>query len=698
MNSLLFRIISAAAAGCLSVIAPAAGFAQQADASEDEVVDEIVVYSRFHDYSTMEIPQTVDSFSATFMEDTNALTVGDVLRFVPGASRDGSKLDAFGDSYLIRGFHSSETVNGTSISHLRQARDAVNVERIEVLKGPASVLYGSMEPGAVVNIVTKQPLDRFHFEGSLEAARYDSYRGTIDIGGPLTADQALKLRFNAAYEDADAFIDFWNRKHLFLAPVLSYDFGERTTITLEGLYARDEWTAFYNGIPAQGTVLPNPNGPIPWNRHYYDPALDGTVRDGTELSARLEHELTDAVAFRAAAVWTHNEQDYEEVFGLLGFADDNLRNLLRAQLNSVSDEDIFAFHVDLSSSFDTGALRHELVLGGDVTRGEDSAPLNHAYLIPDIDLFDPTYFVTEKPPNLFDIFNNSSKLEDDSWGLFAQDRILLGERVNLIGGVRYSTIEQTDTLTSPGGSPSTEQQEDSEWTYQLGAVFFATPDVALFTNYTTSFLPIGGTSFSGTPLDPETGEQVEVGVKSDFGRRLTATLAWYHITRDNVAVADRDNPGFEIQLGEETVQGIEAGVRGQLGESWTVYAGYSYADSEVSKDTDPTRIGLPIRMVPKNTFALFSQYSFTSGVLEGLRVSGNVNFVDQRSGDIDDSFRLPSHWQVDAAVFYRLSEQVELSLSVENLADEEYYTNAWSDAEVWPAAPRTWRAGVRFRL
>jgi iron complex outermembrane receptor protein len=690
------RVALALAAGTLGFTAADAVLAQGEKPPYAEEIEEIIVYSRFHADSLIEIPQTVDTFDEDFLESIDALNVGDVLRFVPGASRDGSELDAFGDDYLIRGFAASETVNGTSISHLRQARDAVNIERIEVLKGPASVLYGSMEPGAVVNIVTKQPLDHFHFEGSLETARYDAHRGTLDVGGPLTDDGSVALRLNAAYEDADAFIDFWNREHLFVAPAVAFSPGERTTLTLETLYVRDDWSAFYNGVPAHGTVLPNPNGPIPRHRHYADPSLDGTLREGTEVDLRLEHEFSDSTALRAAVVWTNNEQDYEEAFGLLGFLDEDMRDLMRVVLDTVSDEDIYAFHIDLSSSFSTGALHHELVVGGEYSTGEFSSD-DHAYLIPELDLFDPTYLTDEKPANLFDVFDSTSVQEDDSYGVFVQDRIPLGDQVSVIGGVRYSRVEQTDRFADFGGPESVTEQTDSKWTSQFGIVWYPVDHVALFANHTTSFLPISGTAFGGSPLDPETGEQIEAGIKTDLGG-VSADLAVYHITRDKVAVADRDNPGFQIQLGEETVRGVEATVSGEIAENWLVYAGYAYADSEVSEDTDSARIGLPIRMVPQNTFALQSQYSFASGPLDGLRLGANATFTDERAGDINDTFRLPSYWRVDGNAFYSLTERLELQLSVENLADEEYFTNAWSENEVWPGPPRTWRVGIRYTL
>lgn len=323
---------------------------------------------------------------------------------------------------------------------------------------------------------------------------------------------------------------------------------------------------------------------------------------------------------------------------------------------------------------------------------------DHAFVVPNLDLYDPTYYVTQHPPNLGEFFDSNSDQEDDEYGVFLQDRVALGDKVHLIGGIRWSREDQAEIFSEYGGPPELEEQTDSEWTYQVGIVYFPVEDVALFANHTTSFMPVGGTAYGGSPLDPETGDQLEVGIKSHIGGGLTANLALYNVSRANVAVADRDNPGFEIQLGEETVKGFEASLSGELSDNWTMYAGYSYADAEVSEDTDPTRIGLPMRNVPRSTFALQSQYSFDSGLLEGLRLGGNVNFVDERAGDIDDSFKLPSYWRADASALYRLTDSLELRFSVENLFDEEYYTVGWSEAEVWRGAPRTWRLGIRYTL
>ena len=254
------QVSCAALAAALSAATPAvAQDSYGSGASNTEAAPaEILVYGRVDD-TILSIPQSITVVDEALIEASSSETVGDALRLVPGASRDGSPLDAFGDTYLIRGFQSNQSVNGITANPLRQARDSVAVERIEVLKGPASVLYGQLQPGAVVNIVTKQPQRTWAGEATLNYGRFDDWRGTVDITGPLRANGDVRFRVVGAYDDAGSFIEYWHRQHVFLAPSLAFDVGEATTITIEGLYTRNKLRGFLNGLPAEGTVLPNPN-------------------------------------------------------------------------------------------------------------------------------------------------------------------------------------------------------------------------------------------------------------------------------------------------------------------------------------------------------------------------------------------------------------------------------------------------------
>ena len=688
-------------AGASATVTAGPGAAAEVDDAQLEPLQEIIVFGRAHEDTTLDIPQSVDVFGAEMLEAIGGERVGDALRFVPGASSDGSKLDAFGDDYLIRGFGADQTVNGIGVNQLNHSRDAVSIERIEVLKGPASVLYGQLQPGAVVNIVTKQPLDRFAAEASLEAGRYDFYRGALDVTGPLTDSGAARFRLTAAYEDADAFVDFWGKEHVFVSPVLAFNPGESTTVTLEALYSKDDWTAFFNGLPAEGSVLPNPNGPLPKNRGYADPSWDGTVRENTDVNVRIEHLFSDSIAYRGSVSWTRGEQDYEDIFGLLGWEEnedaslaDNRRLLMRALLASDSQADTYFVHQDLSIAFATGAFEHELVLGADWREIELDSQ-DGAALVPSLDLYAPVYSLHDKPPILFQIFDDRSEQTIESYGVFLQDRIALTEKLRFIGGVRYSETDQQLNFTPDGGDTETTDQTTDKWTSQIGLLYAPTDRISLFASRTTSFLPVLGTVFGGRPLDPETGTQYEVGMKAALGG-VAFTVAAFDVTRADVAVADRENPGFNITIGEQTARGIEASIDAQLTAAWRLYAGYAYTETEVTEDTEGTE-GNDLRNVPKNTFVLLTSYDLNS-VLPGFSLGANVNFVDERPGDIQNSFELPSHWQLDVNAGYDFSDRVSLKFRVDNVTDEDVYTAAWSIFEVWPGAPRTWRVSLTTRL
>lgn len=209
-------------AACLIGLPAGVAVAQDvSEASQDNheasgLTSEIVVFGRSARDTQLSVPQTIDVIDSQMLEAANADTIGDALRFVPGASRQGGDLDAFGDSYLIRGFDSNQTVNGLTTSALRQARDSVAVERIEVLKGPASVLYGQLQPGAVVNVVTKQAEREFGAELTGKYSRFQDLRGTLDVTGPLTEGGALRARLTAAYDDSDSYIDNFHRSHIWV--------------------------------------------------------------------------------------------------------------------------------------------------------------------------------------------------------------------------------------------------------------------------------------------------------------------------------------------------------------------------------------------------------------------------------------------------------------------------------------------------
>lgn len=661
--------------------------------------DDIIVFGRVAHDTTLTIPQSVDVLDSDLIETSGSETVGDALRFVPGASRDGSTLDAFGDTYLIRGFQANQTVNGISANTLRQARDSIAIERIEVLKGPASVLYGQLQPGAVVNIVTKQPQRDWAGAASLSYGRYDDWRGTVDLTGPLAAEGDVRFRLTGAYDDADSFVDFWHRKHLFVAPTFALDLSDATTVTIESFYTRNKLAGFVNGLPAEGTVLANPNGPLPRSLGLADPTFAPSIRENTDISARLEHRFSDRASWRTAVSWTHEKTDEEGVFGLLGWEDDAKRNLMRAVLTSVSKGDTWTAHSDLALDFETGPIAHELVVGGDYT-WFDRYNLSEVGLAASLDVYDPDYDLTARPATFpLPSFGSETDESTRTAGLFAQDRIALTEQIKLVAGVRWSHYRQRTESIQGTGSLHVNRQTQTAWTSQFGLLYTPVENVALFANRTTSFLPVQGVTSDGSPLEPETGTQYEVGAKASlFGGRLALNAALFHLKRGDVAVSDRDDPSALIAIGAQAAKGFELSASARPVDGLTLYAGYAYTDAKTTEDTDAALVGKRIRNVPRHSLVLRSDYEVRTGPLQGLTLGGSATYTGDRSGDLEDSFELPGYWRFDAQIGYALTDHVQLGAIVENLTDERYYTHAFSLFEVWPGAPRTWRVSLSTRF
>lgn len=672
----------------LSICFATTALATTAQAQSANEVETVVVYGRMGGESAAQVPQTVDVLGARLLEAVRAESIGDVLRLAPGASRDGSELDAFGDSYLMRGLSTTQTVNGIGVAFLNQPRDAVNVERIEVLKGPASVLYGQANPGAIVNVVTKQPKDVFAAQAGVEVGGYDMVRATADLTGPLAP--GVRARVTAAYDRRESFLDVWDRNHQFVSPVVAIDLTPRTTLTLEGFYSRTHWGAFYNGVPAEGTVLANPNGPLPRRRQYTDPAFDGMTRSAADFTARIEHAFSDTLAWRGAASWSQGRNSGEELFGLLGWEDADQRLLMRALMDSRSRQTSYALTNDLRARFKTGRVEHSLLLGADYRRSELDLTRGIG-LIESLDLYAPAFQTSAKPPVLvpLDDLSDVTDREADAYGVFIQDRFALTDRLRLVAGARYSKQDERLSVRTASGSSDAFKQSPSKWTTQLGAVYAPTKEVSLFANRTTSFVPTEGTEVGGAPLQPETGVQYEAGVKA--GRdRLSMTAAVFQLTRANVSVGDPANPSFQISIGEQRVRGLELVAQATPISRLRVYAAYALTDSETTKDTNAALVGKRLRNVPRHTLAFDAAYQAN----ERLTLGGTVNYVGARSGDLEETFKLPSYWRADLRAAYQATKTLKLVAAVQNVLDEDIYSHAFSLYEVFPASPRTFKLSL----
>jgi iron complex outermembrane receptor protein len=692
MDSYLMKHLSL---GLLLGLTAGTTFAAEAEPdnadSKATSLEVINVYGRVPNDAVKDVPQSVSVFNRDLIEISPVDTVGDIIRFVPTATRNGSTLNAFGDDYLIRGFGASQTINGLGLNRIAHARDTANVERIEVLKGPAAVLYGQMEPGAVINVVTEQPLDVFQAELRAEAGSYDHQRYTVDVTGPLTTN--ARGRLNLAYQDSGSHIDFWSFERFFVAPNVTVDLSPATNVTLEGSYTTNDWSSFQNGTPAFGAFLPNPHGEYAESFNPDEPDIGFTRRDSADVNLRLNHALNDNVAFRASYTYTRNEADFKETFAFLG---DDFRTVDRAVfVGEDTYENDHNLLLDFTGIIDAGRLTHKFIAGVSYREFDASRPTSAFFMTP-IDLFEPAYgLATDVDVEFSDFLQDFTALEG-----FVQDRISVSDQLHLLLGLRYTDATQETEHVDPDGEAFPDGLDETNWTTQVGALYDITDGLSVYANRSESFVPQFGTSSGGRPFDAEESVQYELGSRYDLGATgLTANAAVFTIAKENLTTSDPDpeNAGSEVALGEVESRGVELTVSGYLNSHWLISAGYGYVETEITRNFDGLE-GNALRNTPKNTFSAQTRYDIASGPLAGLGLGGTVEYVDERFGNDDNSFELPSYTRVDLGAYYSVTDSLQVDLLLNNVLDEEIFLEGYTTARVIREPGRTFLARVTYEL
>jgi iron complex outermembrane recepter protein len=630
-----------------------------------------------------EIPQSIQVIPRQVLEDQQVIQLEEAVRNVSGVTSGNTFADTQDGGFVIRGFPSFDLYLRNGFRDNAQGiREFANVERVEVLKGPASVLYGNLEPGGVINFVTEMPLSDPYYSAELELGNYGFVRPSIDFSGPLNDDGTLLYRLNAAYLNEDGFRDF-NRatERYFIAPVLTWQISDRTDLTLEFDYVSDE-RPFDRGLVVIGDEVAD----IPISRILGE---EDDFRQVEEVGAgyRFEHRFSDNWRVRNAFRMLFSDSlDY-------AFQPDSLdeaTGILSRNLRSNDDHrESFALQTELVGEFSTGSIDHTLLFGIDWSRNTQRSNTRAAESTPSINIFDPEYdaFRPERsdlPLLTIDRFNAT-----DTIGFFIQDQIDLLDNLHLLIGGRFDIIDQSSfSFLSNTGS----DQNEEAFSPRIGILYRPIEPLSLYASYSQSFQPNVFTQSDGSFLEPERGRQFEVGVRGEFlDDRLIANLAAYHLTKTNVATTDPDDPNFSLPLGEVRSQGIELDVAGEILPGWNIIASYAYTDAEVTDSGDDPFFpeGLRNANVAPNTASLWTTYEIQTGTLQGLGFGIGVFYVDNRPGDFDNTYELPSFIRTDAAVYYR-RDNWRAALNIKNLFDERYFAGAdFGTTTVRPGEPFT---------
>ena len=643
-----------------------------------------------------DIPQSIQIVPQQVLQDRQARSITDGLENVSGVTSISTAAGSR-DVFTIRGFenYTNALVNGLPDPQITSDSSFVNVERLEVLKGPASVLYGETgfsAIGGTINFVTKQPLRDPFYEISATIGSFNDYQGIIDLSGPLNDSETVLYRFIAGYQSAETFVDYNKFTELSVAPSLSFSLGQNTDLVVEGdVNIMERNSQQPDGPPAVGTVLPNPNGRVSRSFSAKGPVTDNLTIAG-RVGYRFEHRFNENLRLRNAFRYTYYDDDDRDGapdFTPTSLADDN-RTLNREALIGSQFYDFYYLDTNLLGKFSTGSIDHQLLFGFSLSR--NTTDLNFEFGIPatPVDIFNPVYDQTVFPTG---IPTRDSFTTRDTLGIYLQDQITLAENWKLLLGGRVDFFEEraTDRLTNEETS-----QSDTAFSPRVGIVYQPIPPISLYASYSRAFTPTIGISAGGQAFSPGRGTQYEVGIKADVNDQLSATIAFYDLTRTNVTTDDPDNPEFSVQTGEQKSQGIELDISGEILPGWNIIGGYAYTDARVTQDND-IPVGNQLFSAPEHSFNLWTTYRIQQGNLQGLGIGLGFYYVGETAGNLANTFEVPSFFRTDAAIFYE-RDQFRAALNFRNLFDIEYYKAVGSETLVGVGDPFTVQGTISWEF
>jgi iron complex outermembrane recepter protein len=625
-----------------------------------------------------DIPQSIQVVPPQVIKDQQVRQLNDALRNVSGVSPANS-FGGTAQQFNVRGFtQESILVDGFRQDSFGQAPPSDQLEQIEVLKGPASVLYGNIEPGGIINLVRKKPLENPYYAAGVDFGSFGFFQSNIDVSSPLNPDKTLLYRVNGSVQIDDGFWNYsQNVKRIDIAPTLTWQIAKNTSLRTDFSYLKEERPSD-RGIVAIGTGIAN----IPFNRVLQDPTNKYEI-DQITAGYQLDHKFSDDWQIRNSFKAVFSNTSYFRLESLdiedSGILDRGFR------LNQESRQN-YSLQTNLTGKFATGSVKHQILAGVDLTRENGST---NQIRLPDDPRFPVNIFTLEgfptTRPNIseFTSFASDDRAKNDLLGIYLQDQIAISDNVKMLVGGRFDLFNSTYRDIP---SDFSAQQSDSKFSPRVGVVYQPIPQISLYTSYSQSFNPdIFSNTVNGDVIKPSVGTQYEVGIKGSlFDGKLATNLAAYQIRKTNIAITDPNNTDFVIPLGEVGSRGIELDIAGELLPGWKVIASYANTNAEVTND--PDRQGFKLVNIPTNSASLWTTYEIQQGNLAGLGFGTGVFFVGERPGDSDNTFVLPSYLRTDAALYYK-KDNWKAALNFKNLFNVGYIESSFFRSSAAPGSP-----------
>jgi iron complex outermembrane receptor protein len=642
------------------------------------------------------VPQSVQVLDAQDLDEQierGARSIEDVLRTVPSATVAGSRVGSSTSNTLrLRGYAAQLMRNGIRQRFYEGVDSSAlsNVDRIEVLKGPSGVLYGQSGVGGIISIITKQPTDTYQGSVALTGGSFDQKMATIDVGGPLTG--AIGFRLTGEIERSGTFVDFMDLDRENVGLALAWRPTARVSAHVVAEYLHRE-TLNNPGLPTIGTVISNGVATVKRSTFLGEPSYSLQENDAPLVQAWVDFKLSDTWTLTPRVQYSEFNNTSKSTTLLPPVA--GQPTLIQRQGRNAGERDTFyVAQLDLSGRAEVFGVNHELLLGAEYSadrvnfRMEDNVPCG----VGPIDSLDPVYGCGPPTSN----FGFKSEAYLDGYAIYVQDQITLTDAWNVIAGVRYSDVENDNNfITAFFSAPSSATLTNTTW--QLGTTYALGGGVSLFGGYNTGYdleWVIGARSANGAPFKPETSDQAELGVRLTRNT-LRGSLSVFRIHRNDVAVPDPLNLGFQIQEGQFRVQGLELEGEWSPTPGWWLQGGYAYLDGTVSRTTNATLLGAQLAETPKHSATASTRVTFGR-----VELRAGANYVGSRKMVNGGAVTLPDYMTFDLGVGTSIGRW-RLDAALTNVFDKVYYFSdnlfvysIGTEDRVLPGDPRTFSLRV----
>ena len=663
------------------------------------------------DTPIFDTPTSIQVVPKAVMEDQKNTRIKEALENVSGVRAQPTL--GMGTGFIVRGFRNDQVFrNGlltTQSNGFNSEFDTANLESVEVLKGPAAMLYGRGEPGGLINVTTKKPLETAFYSLEQQFGSYDYYRTQWDATGPLNDDKTVLYRFTGSYQNSNSFRDLIFTDRVMVSPSITWKISDKTDFTMNVEGVEQDFQADF-GIPAIGKRP----APVRIGNTYGDPndPVDhlAKVHLGTEFNHRFNDDW--AIHNRFLLSREHIEEVFmtpSPAFGTALRADN--RTLDRNIFSQENEVEAYATNLDVTGKFRIGPTKHDVLAGFDFTQSHTMYHVQGDWQNPNpalaIDIYNPraSYGVN---PSVFDTtlagyvmpgFEYGSFV-NQWYGAYFQDHITLWDKLHIYGGGRYDWMEvgrgngATFSAADNELSLPSSKRKDEGFSPRVGILYQPWTWFGIYGNWTTSFGANNSISQqTGQPFAPQTGEQFEAGIKTQlFEDRLLATLAYYHLTKNNLLTTAPQNTAFSIPIGEARSQGIELDVTGRFTDNVSLIGSYAFTDARLTKNNDGFA-GTRLPNVAEHAGSLWLRYD-----MNGYQAPNGFSFgiggvlASKREGNYPaygtaSQFQLPGYVRVDAFAAYKWNVKrfpVTAQFNIRNLLDKTYYESTDPDSNVAP--------------